>query len=41
VAAQSGESRGKIVVNGNANKGTIRDATAKRAMIAHMAQIFP
>jgi hypothetical protein len=41
VAAQSGESRGKIVVNGKANKGAIRDATAKRLMTAHMAQIFP
>jgi hypothetical protein len=41
VAAQSGESRGKIAVNGNANKGAIRYATAKRVVIAHMAQIFP
>jgi hypothetical protein len=41
VAAQSGESRGKIAVYGNANKGAIRDATVKRVVIAHMAQIFP
>jgi hypothetical protein len=41
VAAQSGESRGKIAVNGNVNKGAIHGATAKRVVTAHMAQIFP